>query len=107
MKKICIVLFAIILIFSSCSQEKTQIEKAQDKIVEIGEQFLDYELTVDEAKEKLDSISVPETEGNGSVYLSADKDFLAFLILSTKTNSATFEEIQDKINYIKNNDYKD
>lgn len=107
MKKICIIALSVILIFGLCSCEKTQIEKAQDKIVEIGEQFLNYELTAAEAEEKLDSIVIPETEGNGNLYLSADKNFLSFLILKTKTNSATFEEIQDRVNDIKNSDYED
>ena len=107
MRKIGVLFLTVVLILGLCSCEKTQIEKAQDKIVEIGEQFLNYELTANEAEEKLDSIVIPETEGNGSLHLSVNKDTLSLLILKTKTNSATFEEIQDKINYIKNSDFED
>lgn len=112
MRRICLILLTMVLVLGlcGCSEiqiEKTQIEKAQDKIVEIGEQFLEYELTVEEAKEKLDSISIPETEGNGKIYLTADKNYLVFLILKTKTNNATFEEIQDIVDEIKNSDYEE
>lgn len=107
MKRIVVTILTMFLVltFFGCGSEKTQIEKAQDKIVQIGEQFLDYELTVDEAREKLESIIIPETEGNGKLFLSTDRDYLSFLILKTKTNSATFEEIQDKIDYIRGRDY--
>ena len=96
----------LLLTFSAC-KEKTQIEKAQEKIVSIGQQFLDYELTVDEAREQLDSIVIPEIEGSGDLYLKADKNYLSFIILKTKNNGSSFEEIQEKIEYIKSRDYED
>lgn len=83
----------------------TQIEKAQEKIVSIGEQFLDYELTVDEATKQLESITIPSTEGNGAFYLKTDKNYLGYLIIKTKNNSTIFDEIEEKIQYIKESNY--
>ena len=103
------VLFLVVILlltFSAC-KEKSQIEKAQEKIVSIGQQFLDYELTVDEAREQLDSIVIPDIEGNGDLYLKVDKDYLSFIILKTKNGGSSFEEIQEKIKYIKSNNYED
>lgn len=91
--------------FVGC-KEKTQIEKAQDKIVEIGEQFLDYELTADEARERIDSVIVPNGDGLGFSSLDVDKDFLSFLILESKSGMSTFEEIEEKITDIKVSDYE-
>ena len=95
----------LIVTFSGC-KEKTQIEKAQEKIVSIGEQFLDYELTIDEAREKLDSIVIPEIDGNGDLFLKTDKNALSYLILKTKTNSSSFDEIREQIDNIKNSNYE-
>lgn len=108
MKRIMFSFLVVILLltFFAC-KEKTQIEKAQEKIVSIGQQFLDYELTVDEAREQLDSIVIPEIEGNGDLYLKTDKDFLSFIILRTKNNGSSLEEIQEKIEFIKSRDYED
>lgn len=98
---IILILVVASVLFVGC--EKTQIEKAQDKVVSIGKQFLDYEITADEAHEQLDSIAIPSTEGVSS--LKVDKDYLGFLILKTKTNRATFEEIEERIQDIKKTDY--
>lgn len=84
---------------------KTQIEKAQSKIVSIGEQFLDYELTIDEAKSQLESISVPTSDGTGGRLLSGDKDYLEYLIVKSRHNNNIFDEIKEKIQYIKKHDY--
>ena len=99
-----IVIAIISLLFASCG-EKSQIEKAQDKIVLIGNEFLDYELTAEEAIKQLDSILIPDIEGNGDLYLEADKDNLSYLITKSKINTASFEEIQEEINHIKKQNY--
>lgn len=103
-------LFMLITIFAAtllvgCGS-KTQIEKAQAKIVSIGEQFLDYELTREEAKKQLDSITIPSTEDNGDSFLSVDKDYLEYLIIKTGTNDKTYDEIKEKIQHIKKGNYK-
>lgn len=107
MKKGFIILLIGVTIFTfgGCG-EKSQIEKARDKIVEIGEQFLDYELTADEAKERLDSVIVPGGDGLGFSSLDTNKDFLSYLILKSKNGRATFEEIAEKITDIKENNYE-
>ena len=91
MKRIMVLFLVVILLltFSAC-KEKSQIEKAQEKIVSIGESFLDYELTVDEAREQLESIVIPEIEGNGDLYLETDKGYLSYIILKTKRSPQIF-----------------
>lgn len=69
-KTVLIFLAMFSLLFVSCG--KIQIEKAQDKIALIGNQFSDHKLTADEAIEQIDSILIPETEGNGDLYLKID-----------------------------------
>ena len=107
MKKGFIILLIGVTVFAfgGCN-EKSQIEKAQDKIVEIGEQFLDYELTADEAKERLDSVIVPVGDGLGFSSLDTSKDFLSYLILKSKNGMSTFEEIEEQITDIKESNYE-
>ena len=107
MKKGLIVLLIGVTVFTfgGCG-EKTQIEKAQDKIVEIGEQFLDYELTADEAKERLDSVIVPVGDGLGFSSLDTSKDFLSYLILKSENGMSTVEEIEEQITNIKESNYE-
>lgn len=92
------------MLLSSCG--KTPIEKAQDKIVSIGKQFLDYELTADEAHKQLESVVIPQAEENGDIFLRSDKGTLELLILQSKITGNTYEEIEDKIKYIKSQDYR-
>lgn len=101
-------LLALCLALVACGgKAKTPIEKAQAKIVEIGEQFLNYELTADEAKEKLDSILIPDTDDNNDTYLEAHKGALVFQIIKSKTGSAGYDDVKDKIDWIKGFDYTD
>lgn len=78
------------------------IEKAQAKAVEIGQQYLDFELTEKEAKEKLDSIKVPETEGEGQLYLEYDIKYLASCI---DNQYSSYEDIREKVESIASYDY--
>lgn len=102
MKKIILLSFCITLILSGCGA--SDIERAQARAVDIGESYLDYEITAQEAAEQLDSILVPETEGNGQTYLEADITALSFAI--TRRDS-TYEEVEVKVEYIKGRDYTD
>ena len=105
-KGVCFLLIGVVVFtFGGCG-EKSQIEKAQDKIVEIGEQFLNYELTADEASERLDSVVVPTGDGAGFSSLDTNKDFLSYLILKSKKGMSTFEEIEEKITDIKDTNYE-
>lgn len=96
-------IFSVVLavFLAGCSEEDKALKKAQKRAVEIGEQFLDYELTAAEARELLDDILVPETEDNGQLALQCDIDALSFAILSKDS----YEDIQDKVEYIKDTDY--
>lgn len=87
---------------TGCNAEDKALKKAQKRAVEIGEQFLDYELTAAEAKELLDDILVPETEGNGHRYLSGDIAYLSFII---GNQNSTYEDIKEKVEYIKDANY--
>lgn len=90
------------LFLTGCNTEDKALKKAQKRAVEIGEQFLDYELTAAEAKELLGSIVVPETEDNGQLALQCDIDYLSFAIGRV---DASYEEIQEKVEYIKERNY--
>lgn len=104
MKRITALFLVLCLSFLLCScGEPSPIEKAQQRAVEIGEQYLNYELTAEEAEDQLDSIKVPETEGNGQSYLEGDIGYLGFLIIK---NDSTYEEIQKKVESIKNSTYQ-
>lgn len=101
-------LFAVIIIATTllgllggCGG-KAPIEKAQAKAVEIGRQYLDYEITGKEAREQLQAIKVPETEGNGQVYLEADIAYLAFIIAKS---DSTYAEIEKRVDSIEAQDY--
>ncbi len=83
--------------------EKSPIEKAQEKAVDIGEQYLDFEITAKEAKEMLDSIKVPETEGNGQLYLQVDIDALSYNIMY----GDSYEDIAERVEWIASRDYTD
>ena len=92
----------IVLGLAGCG-EKSPIEKAQAKAVEIGEQYLDFEITAKEAKEMLDSIKVPETEGNGQLYLQVDIDALSYNIMY----GDSYEDIARRVDRIAARNYND
>lgn len=102
MKKTFLLLIALVLLLSACAGP-APIEKARQKAVSIGEQFLNYELTAAEAKEQLDSIMVPETEGNGQLFLKKDIAYLSFII---GKRGSTYEEIADKVEFIRTRTYE-
>ena len=83
--------------------EKSPIEKAQAKAVEIGEQYLDFEITAKEAKEMLNSIKVPETDGYGQSYLEADISALSFNI----AYGDSYEDIAERVDRIASKNYTD
>lgn len=105
MKKLIAVILTLVMVFAltACDgKELTPIEKAQQKAVEIGEQFLNFELTADEAREKLEGIRVPEPEeGHGKLYLECDIDALSFAILTDES----YEELEERVDSIRKQDY--
>ena len=93
------------------TNKPTQIDKARDRAVEIGRQFLDYEITVDEANDRLDSILVPETEsGHGSIHLKADISTLQLMLLYVKnpySDNYTYDDIKDHVDDMAATDYNE
>ena len=107
MRKILIIVLALATLLSllgGCGKELEPIEKAQAKAVEIGEQYLDFEITGKEARALLNDIKVPETEGNGQIYLKGDISALAFYI---GKNDSTYDEVKKRVESIAEYDYTD
>lgn len=107
MKKVfCIITAAVLaagLLVGCGKKELTPIEKAQARAVEIGEQYLNFEISGAEARKLLDDIKVPEVEtGNGQIYLSADINYLAFIIAK---QDSTYADIKERVEKIAKNDY--
>lgn len=104
MKRIVALILVLVLSLSvvACGEkEKAPIEKAQAKAVEIGKQFLDFEITAKEAQEKLDGILVPETEiGVASLRLRAEIAALRHALFYDD-----YAEIEEKVSSIENTDY--
>jgi hypothetical protein len=101
-KRLIALLCAVLVLVGLVGCGKQPIETIQDRAVEIGQQFLAGKLTEAEAKEKLDSLMVPEAEGNGQTYLQADIDYLSFIICK---NGSTYEDVQEKVDWIAGFDY--
>lgn len=111
MKKVVALLIAIVTLaalFAGCTGEKSDqkdpIVKAQEKVVQIGTDFLNYEITADEAVSKLRSVLVPHAFKEGHDRLVGDIDMLVFLI---EREDRTYDSIERKIDYIKKSKYTD
>lgn len=95
----------ILSLFSACSS--SPLEKAQDKVVEIGNDFLDYKITAKEAIEKLDSIIVPKDDNlHGATVLECYISILRTMLLKVDSGfgDVSFEEISEKVDEIDNKD---
>ena len=101
---LCAVLILVGLVGCGAEKELAPIEKVQARAAEIGQQFLDGELTEAEAQEKLDNLKVPATEGNGQFYLETDIAYLSFII---GKRGSTYEDVQEKVDWIEKYDYTD
>ncbi len=108
MKKAGVLFLALILLLTvaACGGNAT-IEAAQEKVVSIGERFLDGKLNADKAIAQLDKVDIPQTEGNACVYLAGDINHLAYLIDTTRTEEITMDEVREKVDWIRNSDYGD
>jgi len=64
MKKLIVLLLAVVLLLTACSSTKfpmtSQHEKYGRKALEIADAYLDFDLTLDEAKEKIDDLRKSE-----------------------------------------------
>lgn len=108
-KRLIALLCAVLILVSlvGCGEKEKElapIEKVQARAAEIGQQFLDGELTEAEAKEKLESLRVPEAEGCDSLGLQCDIDALVFNICK---RGSTYEDVQRKVDWIKSANYTD
>ena len=105
-KAFCVVLAMLLVVglLASCGKkELTPIEKAQARAVEIGEQYLNFEISGTEARKLLDDIKVPETEtGKGQIALSADIGYLAYVIAK---QGSTYKEVEERVKQIAGCDY--
>lgn len=108
-RKTAILLAVLVLVGTLVGCTQTPIEKAQDKVVEIGRQYLDFEITAEEAVEKLDSIydSVPEAENeHGKSRLLGDIGNLR-QELNPYYGSMSYERIAEIVDKIENSDYNE
>lgn len=95
----------VLMLFSGCGG--SQIEKARDKIVSIGESFLDYDITADEACEQIDSVLIPD--GGDGAYLKSMTHSLKMLLLKSKISNMRdlTTEIEEEIQDIKEADLEE
>ena len=107
MKKVIALIVAATIVlglFAGCGEkELTPIEKAQARAVEIGEQYLNFEITGEEASKLLKAIKVPATEsGDGQRRLELEISLLASsMVMST----FTYEDIERQVKAIAKYDY--
>ena len=111
MKKVVALLIVIVTLgalFAGCTGEKTSnkepIIKAQEKVVQIGQDFLDYEITAEDAVANLRSVLVPNAFKDGHDRLVGDIEMLIFLI---DREDRTYDSIERKVDYIKKSKYTD
>lgn len=95
---------ALLSLLGGCGEKELEpIEKAQAKAVEIGQQYLDFEITGKEAAEMLGGINVPKPEGgNGQTALKSDISALCLYLLDP---NGDYDKIQKKVDYIESRDY--
>lgn len=76
-------------------KELTPIEKARNRAVAIGEQYLNFEISADEARELLEDIKVPEAgHKTGALCLRVNINHLIYILGRPET---TYEEIQEDV----------
>lgn len=103
MKKIIVALLVIIICFSIVGCEKAPVEKAQDRVVQIGEQFLNYEITRYEALAALEDITVPTCDKQ--LYLQSDINTLIITLTGLSSGFTTYEDVCEDVEWIKGCDY--
>ncbi len=76
-------------------KELTPIEKARNRAVAIGEQYLNFEISADEARELLEGIKVPEGDSKSdALCLRISIRHLVYILGRPET---TYEEIQEDV----------
>lgn len=89
---------------TAAARERTPIEKARDRAVEIGQQYLDFEITASEAKQLLGDITVPEVEsGDGSLFLRSAINHLVFILGRQGT---TYEDVESEVEHLVSMDFE-
>lgn len=106
MKRLLAVALAVITLLSllvGCGEKNTPFHKAQRKAVEIGEKFLDYEITAREAYDLLDDMVLPE-EGTSALMLSV---YITSLKIELMDLDCSYEDVEEKVKDIKEIEYYD
>lgn len=105
MKKYVALLCAILILVSmvGCGAEKElkPIERVQASLVEIGQQYLDGKMSKSETLERLYSIKVPKTAGDGEETMRIDLMSLTLLV----ELDCSYESIDETIDRIESTDY--
>ncbi len=107
-KYICFTLVIILITsfsLTACSDSDTkQLRKAQKAIIKIGDQFLDYKITTEEASDRLESIALPASDTSGARLLDILKSSLEYEFKIGKSGEPDFDAIKDDIDKIKDVD---
>lgn len=95
---------SLLTLFVGCKKELEPIEKAQARVVKIGEQYLNYEITAAEAVALLKGIRVPDAKKNdfGKEWLETS---ISILIRLIENPNSSYEAIKGRIQNIKTNKY--
>lgn len=101
------VLAVVLSVFTGCQEELklSQVEKAKNKVLQIGNQFLDYEITADEAYDQLNELLLPDKDSCFSALrLAIGVQALMFDLNAIQPN---YTEIEDDIKKIESIDTSD
>ena len=103
-----LILIVVVFAFAGCQEEKkelSQVDKAKNKVLQIGHQFLDYEITADEAYDQLDALLLPDSDSCFSALcLSIDTTSLK---IKLRANRPSYSEIEECIANIERIDTSD
>lgn len=94
MKKLLTFLLCIVLVLSfvACGNDQNT---ARDAVLDICEQFMDYEISASECREKLEGMYLPAPEDGSFNHLKSDVNYLVFCLM--KEDYGDFTERYERI----------